>query len=410
MLMLAVGCGGDGGSAAPERQATDAGDAGSTSETTESTAAEATGEPIKIGQLEPLTGGAAIYGLPNQEAVAMAVDEVNDAGGLDIGGQRRPVEVVALDTECDPEKGVAAFQRLVSQEQVKFVVGTTCSSVALAYQPLVAQNEVLSLVTGASSPGIASPPYMFHARATTEHYANAILRALEDIQPSTVALLEDQTHPGWTSQKETVINGLEEQGIEIVAQEVYKSNDTDFYPQLTQIKEAGADVLITMGGFAHDDSKIWAQARELGLEADIITQFAGTKDDYLEQVSAEAADGVRGVATPTMADFHEMDYQPAIEFEERFREATGDEVGFTTLSTYGGFYMLVRAIEQAGTAEDVGAVAEALANLTPEDVPEIIEPVIPVDGKLFSETGSVDFAAMLKQWQDGELVGVELYD
>jgi branched-chain amino acid transport system substrate-binding protein len=363
--------------------------------------------PIKIGQLEPLTGSAAIYGLANEKAVEMAVTEINDAGGVDVGGTKRQVEVVPLDDECDPEKGVAAFQRLVNQEETKLIVGTTCSAVALAYQPLLARSEALSIVTGASSPDIAKPPGMFQYRATSKDYANAYLASMDRLAPKTVAILLDQTHPGWVATKPAVVEGLQEKGIEVVDEQEYKHNDTDFYTQLTAMKSKNPDLVMLMGGYANDDAKIWRQAKELKMDSQFITQLAGTAKDYLEQVKAPVVEGYYGVATPTMADFQADGYQPAIDFEKRFKEETGEDVGFTTLSTYSGFYALIRAIEKAGS-DDPAEVAKALEEMKTADLEEVIEPVIPGEGDaLFGDDGAVSFSVLLKEWQDGELVKVE---
>jgi branched-chain amino acid transport system substrate-binding protein len=211
--------------------------------------------------------------------------------------------------------------------------------------------------------------------------------------------------------KQEVVDGLNERGIQVVGEEQYKHNDTDFYTQLTAIRAKNPDLLMLMGGYANDDAKIWRQADELGLESEIITQLAGTSQDYLEQVKAPVVEGSYGVATPTMADFKADDYQPALDFEKRFKEETGEEVGFTTLSTYSGFHALLAAISKAGTADDVNKIAETLETMKPDEVEEIIEPVIPSDGDLlFGDDGAVAFSVLLKQWQDGELVKVEAFD
>jgi branched-chain amino acid transport system substrate-binding protein len=390
-VIAVTGCGGsDSESAAPG-----GGDAG----------------PIKIGQLEPLTGSAAIYGLANEKAVELAVKDINAAGGVDVGGTKRQVEVVALDDECDPEKGVGAFQRLVNQEGTKLIVGTTCSSVALAYQPLLERAEALSVVTGASSPDIAKPPSMFQYRATSKDYANAYLSSMDRLAPKTVAILLDQTHPGWVATKPAVIEGLTSKGIKVVDEQEYKHNDTDFYTQLTSIKSKKPDLVVLMGGYANDDAKIWRQAKELKIESDMLTQLAGTAKDYLEQVKAPVVEGYYGVATPTMADFEADAYQPALDFEKRFKEETGEDVGFTTLSTYSGFYALIRAIEKAGTADDVQKIAKTLEAMKTAEFKEVIEPVVPGEGdSLFGDDGAVAFSVLLKQWKDGELVKVEAFE
>ncbi len=101
--------------------------------------------PIKIGVLGPfkLTPGRDI-----QEASKLAVEEINAAGGV-LG---RKLELVFAETEQSPEKGKTAVERLLFVDKVDAIIGEHRSEVALAVQPIIAENKKIFLSTGTASP------------------------------------------------------------------------------------------------------------------------------------------------------------------------------------------------------------------------------------------------------------------
>lgn len=88
-------------------------------------------QPIKIGALFILSGNFAGYGKSGSQGAQLAVDEINARGGV-LG---RPLQLIVVDDQGNPEVGVREARRLILQEKVDFLFGIDSSSVALAVAP-----------------------------------------------------------------------------------------------------------------------------------------------------------------------------------------------------------------------------------------------------------------------------------
>lgn len=100
--------------------------------------AQSEGEPIKIGLLQPLTGPVSAAGIAIKDATEMAVEEVNEEGGID----GRPIELVIEDTANDPAQCTSAANKVISRDQVEVIIGAWGSSCTLAVIPVIERYEV----------------------------------------------------------------------------------------------------------------------------------------------------------------------------------------------------------------------------------------------------------------------------
>ena len=107
-------------------------------------------EPIKIGNALPLTGSQAGYGKDFDTGMRMAAKDVNDAGGI----AGRPVEILCLDTQADPQLGINAVNRFIGVEKMPMFY-ISWSAVVKAVAPIANRDKVLALNHGANSPEIA---------------------------------------------------------------------------------------------------------------------------------------------------------------------------------------------------------------------------------------------------------------
>src|ERR1700742_366173 len=107
-------------------------------------------EPIRIGSALPLTGSQAGYGKDFDTSMRMGAKDVNDAGGI----AGRPVEIVALDTQAEPQLGINAANRFIGVEKMPMVY-VSWSAVVKAVAPIANREKVLAINTGANAPEIA---------------------------------------------------------------------------------------------------------------------------------------------------------------------------------------------------------------------------------------------------------------
>ncbi len=118
----------------------------------------ASGNTYAFGVIAPFTGDAASYGEPTRNTIQLAVDEINNAGG--INGKK--LEPIFEDGQCNGNVAVNAMQKLVNVDKVQVVLGGFCSSETVPNVPIATQNKVLLLSASASSPDLTnSSPFFF---------------------------------------------------------------------------------------------------------------------------------------------------------------------------------------------------------------------------------------------------------
>ena len=109
-------------------------------------------DTIKLGVTIPLTGDLASFGTGEKDAMEIAAQEINSAGG--INGKK--LELVIEDTKCDAKEGISAANKLINIEKVSVIVGEVCSGSVLAMAPITEQSKTILFATAASSPKITN--------------------------------------------------------------------------------------------------------------------------------------------------------------------------------------------------------------------------------------------------------------
>ncbi|MCF7876558.1 ABC transporter substrate-binding protein, partial [Candidatus Bipolaricaulota bacterium] len=107
-------------------------------------------EYIKIGSIQPLTGSLASMGVSEQNAIDMAVKDINDAGGP-LGKQ---IMIIRQDSQTKPAAGASAAHKLISVSGVPAIIGATSSGVTIAISEVTIPNQTVQISTGSTSPRI----------------------------------------------------------------------------------------------------------------------------------------------------------------------------------------------------------------------------------------------------------------
>src|SRR5690606_19583885 len=106
-------------------------------------------ETLKIGVIAALTGGGAPWGIAAQEGIGAVAEEINAAGGLDVGGTNYTLEVIAYDDQYRAPDAIAAYTRLINQDGARYVFIMT-SAPAMALKQSVEDDHVVALTTSFS--------------------------------------------------------------------------------------------------------------------------------------------------------------------------------------------------------------------------------------------------------------------
>jgi len=209
-------------------------------------------DPIKIGHVAALSGGSAQSGEAITRGLTIAIDEINVKGGL-LGG--RKLELVQRDDESTPPKGLTAARELISREKVAIIFGGIDSPVGLAMVPILNKEKVPHMAVWAAGTGItrngANPNYIFRVSAVDVLVDVKLLDYAKTKYGAKKAGLMLVNNPWGESNEKGLVEAVKSAGgMEIVGTEKFENNDVDMVPQLTRLKDKGADVIILVGNAA----------------------------------------------------------------------------------------------------------------------------------------------------------------
>ena len=307
-------------------------------------------ETIRIGAVMDLSGALAGIGGLLGDSIALAVKQVNEAGGIN-GAQ---VELIVEDGKTDPTGGFEAVKKLVEVNGINVIIGPMISGASLASGPYALANRVLLFSPSATSPDIADQDWrqFFLRTAPTDLLQGEAMAQLiveGGYQKVAILVMDNQYGVGVA---DAVANNLAGKA-EIIATLKYDPAKLDYRTELQVIKDRNPDAVIHVG--YHDDAQIvYKQALQLGLDN---IQWVTAEGTYAEatlevaeaaQFMASAVIGTRLTAPEGLAAFEEF----AAAFEAEF----GAPPGVYCDTVYDATMMVLKAIERVG-ADDAGKIA-----------------------------------------------------
>ncbi len=204
-------------------------------------------EAIKVGLVAALSGQSAKSGEALTRGLTIAINEINAAGGI-LG---QPVELIRRDDESNPAKGMLAARELVQREKVTVLFGGLDTPVSLAIVPLANQMKVPFMGIWAAGTAItqngAEDNYVFRVSAMDEIVDEALVQYGIDeynMQKPGMLLINN---PWGESNEKGFRHALEKRDMANAGIERIEASDLDVIPQLTRLKNAGADTLLMVG-------------------------------------------------------------------------------------------------------------------------------------------------------------------
>ena len=310
-------------------------------------------DTIKIGLMAPLTGFAAADGASVHDSVKLAVERVNNGGGV-LG---KKVELIVYDDRADGKEAVAVARKLIQQDQVVGVVAGSYSTPSRASAPIFQDEEIPLVAAYAVHPDITKAGdfcfrngFLGMVEGKSAGYA-----AVQMLKAKKIALLTSDNDFG-----RTLAEGFKAyiekyaQDAQIVYAQTYPFSEKDFKPYLSKIKEIGPD-LIFASGYYFQTGPVLKQAREMGIDTQILGEEGADSPKTLE-IAGSAAEGFV-IVTNLNRDDPRPEVQSFLsEYETRYK-LQPDMVG---ASAYDAFMIICDAIKRAGTT-DGKAVRDAIA-------------------------------------------------
>ena len=313
------------------------------------------GDTFKIGVMESATGPGETYGRVAVQAKQMAVAEINAAGGIN----GRNLELVVEDSKCNAQDAITAYNKLTDVDGVKIILGTSCSGAMLGAAPLAEADGVILFSGLATNPDIAEAgDYIFRTAMSdaqlgidtgNELWADGVRR---------LATMTESTDYAEGVRRTTVAQ-FTSLGGEVVGEERYASDVTDFRTQLTKLIEQNPDAIHVAAQSEFAGGTIVKQLGELGYEGKLYSEVVPVGATALE-IAGEAATGLKAVTA---------DLDPANDKAAEVLANFRGQYGYVTLawylgSAYDDVYIAAHCLEETGDDQDADGFRDCLYGIT----------------------------------------------
>ncbi len=310
---------------------------------------------FRVGVMESLTGAGETYGTVANQAKQMAADEINAAGG--VNGRR--LELVVEDSQCNAQSAITAYKKLTEVEDVKIILGTSCSGAMLGAAPLAEADGVILFSGLASSPDIAQAgDYIFRTQISDVQVGIATGNVLWADGIRTLATITETTDYA-EGVRRTSVEQFEKRGGTVVAAERYGSEVTDFRSQLTKLFAVNPDALHIAPQSEFAAGTIIKQARELGYEGPIYAETISVGTTALE-VAGDAATGMKAITADLDPD-NEKGQEVLANFRERYDYVT---LPWHLGSAYDNVYIAAECLKQTNDDQDADGFRDCMYAIT----------------------------------------------
>ncbi|MCF8025731.1 MAG: ABC transporter substrate-binding protein [Desulfobacteraceae bacterium] len=322
--------------------------------------AEASGDNYKIGGIFSVTGPASFLGDPEKKSMNLAIEEINEAGGVD----GRKLEAVIYDTEGDPSKTVTSVGKLINKDRVTAIIGPSRTPTTLAAIPRVQRAE-LPFISCAAGNKIVEPikPWVFKTaqsdiQAVASIYKHIKQRGIKKVGIITVANAFGE------SGKEQLQEQASDFGIAVVRSESFGADDTDMTAQLTKIRQEDPGAIICWGTNP-GPAVVAKNIKQLDIKTPLYMSHGVASPKFIELAGKAAEDILLPTGKILVADLlGEDDPQKQVlsnyieAYESRYNETVSGFGGYA----YDAVYLLASAMK--GTSGDKEKIRENLENIS----------------------------------------------
>ncbi len=312
-------------------------------------------EPYRIGVMESVTGPGETYGNVAVQAKQMAVDEINAAGGIN----GRMIELIVEDEKCNAQDAITAYRKLTDVDGVKIILGTSCSGAMLGAAPL-AEGEGVVMFSGlATNPDIANAgDYIFRTAMSDAQVGIDTGNVLWADGVRTLATITEATDYA-EGVRRTSVEQFEKRGGQLVGEERYASDVTDFRSQITKLLNANPDGLHVAAQSEFSGGTIVKQARELGYEGPIYSDIVPIGTTALE-IAGDAATGMKAI-TADLDPANSKAQDVITNFREKYDYVT---LPWYLGSAYDDVYITAECLKQTEDDQDADGFRDCLYDVT----------------------------------------------
>jgi len=355
---------------------------------------------VTLGASLQLTGGDANLARYFRDGYQIAVDRINERGGVRIGAETYHFALKILDNQSNINLGVQQYAQLVTREKVDFLLGPYSSSHTLSESSVAEKYHVPMVEGGGAATQIFTRGYryIFGTAPPAEHYFGSTIEMMTKLDPPvhTLALLtaDDAFDVAVRAGTKALAERL---GIDIVVDEVYPELTPNFTSLLALVKSKSPDAIL-LGGHEAETLNFMREAKSLDVKGRYLTSLTvGVPSHDFRAALGKDAEGVFGmtpwVISPVMRDRWFGDGQ---QFEQLFRRRFKYEPDYHVASAVAVIETFAYALEAADTL-DREKVRDTIARSDFESIYATIR---------YQENGQIDIPQIVIQVENGEVVPI----
>lgn len=313
-------------------------------------------DEIVIGTIQDLSGPIAGFGKQIRSGMQLAVDELNEQGGIN----GRKVKLIVEDSAYDPKKAVLAAQKLVNQDKIFMMVGHLGTAQNMAAMPVQFEKNVINFFPITAAREMYEPFHKLKYSFAATYYDQmrfAVPKLVKEKAAKKVCTMYQDDDFGLEVLKGGEA-GLKTIGMEFAEKTSFKRGATDFSSQISKMQAGGCDFIV-MGTLIRETIGGIGTARKLGYNPTFLGS-SGAYTDLIHKLGGKAMDGL--YATMTVQNPYADEQSPAIRFwANKYKTKFNDDP--TVFSVYG--YLVINSFANAAT--------KAGANLTTESFIKVMD-------------------------------------
>ena len=352
-------------------------------------AAHAQEKVLKLGSILALSGPNASIGKESHDGAQYAARKLNEAGGVEIGGETYRIEIINVDDESKAERSVAGAEKLIGENDVPVLLMPASSTSTLAVVPVAEKNKRVALSFVAAAPSVTSPENTYSFRTT--------LTAIMNVAPSVEYLIKERgaktiayigRNDDWGRAAGQVIGDTaRSMGSEVVVEEYFDTGSTDFYGLLTKVRAAQPDAVVG-AAFVEDGVSMIKQYRELQMTPTFLSIAVIWASPTFINAAGAAMEGIYISTGPTTST------SPGLEaFKSQYKADTGAEALPYNVTAWDNVMLVVEAMKAAGTT-DPEKLAATLRNFEYEGLLQTYK---------FDNSGQSQVVINVNEFKDGKV-------
>jgi len=312
-------------------------------------------ETIKLGFLGALTGSVANYGIPGQKGMEMAIEELNDNGGV-LG---KKLEGLYEDNKGDSTEISTIATKYITKDKVAAMVGDPCTGLTKLAADIAQKNKVVIFSAGATGAGVVEiGDYVFRNTLLDMFAVPAVVDWMVNTKGwQNIAIITSMNNGYSTALTPVFKEAITDLGANIVLEESINDGETDFTAQVTKLKRANADVLVFTGYYT-EAALIMNEVEKQGLDIKLV----GGDGLYGQDLASLGGSAVEEKVIFYCGFSSDQPSPETAAFLEKYRNKYGEDPDMFAAQYYDAVMILAKAMEDAQST-DPSVFKDELAKL-----------------------------------------------